>query len=416
MFSYKQTALLVLLIVAFGFQTQAQYCTNDDRYTEVNVFSVSEIDSTANAVYANALNRNNVMQELNIDVFYPGSTFDTAALRPFVLMIHGGGFTIGQKEQMHYDCIQLARKGYVTASIEYRLGDPSDTGLEILNRQYRAEQDARAAMRWIVDNAVIYKIDTSWMFIGGYSAGSLISHGLIYTQQAEWDAITPLVSLAMGDMDTSGNNLTNSYEIKGLYNNCGSIYGPNVNVNEMVPTVAFHKEYDHMVDIDTSGVGGFGSSTMYDWLNSEGVCTELSVDTNYYLPTPTSQHCPWVDVQGVNFRVNRTSCFFKSVFCNACNTVLMDDSLSTNCSTLLSVEEDNNSSPDFEVYPNPFIDQVSFIGLAEGFPFEIRNGMGQIVLELRTSENTKLDNLKPGIYFITITTENGVRSKKLIKH
>ena len=414
-FSYKQIAFLVLLIVALSFQTQAQYCTNDDRYTEVNIFSLLQIDSTANAVYANALNRNSVMQELNIDVFYPGSAFDTAALRPLILMIHGGAFLIGQKEQMHYDCIQLSRKGYVTATIEYRLGDSSDTGLELLNRQYRAEQDARAAMRWLVDNAATYKIDTSWMFIGGYSAGSLISHGLIYTQQSEWDAVTPLVSAALGDIDNSGNSLTHNYDIKGLYNNCGSIYSPNVDVNEMVPTVAFHKEYDHLVEIDTSGVGSYGSNAMYDWLSNEGVCAELTIDTNYYLPTATSQHCPWVGLQGTNFRVNRTSCFFKSVFCSACNTVLMVDSVSTNCSTFLSVE-DNNSAPYFEVYPNPFVDQVSFIGLADGIPFEIRNGMGQIVRELKTGDNAKLNNLKPGIYFITITTEYGVRSKKLIKH
>lgn len=219
----------------------------------------------------------------------------------------------------------------------------------------------------------------------------------------------------MGDIDTSGNNLTHGYDIKGLYNNCGSIYGLNVSVNEMVPTVAFHKEYDHLVDIDTSVVGGFGSNTMYNWLSNEGVCTELSIDTNYYLATPTSQHCPWVGVQGNNLRVNRTSCFFKSVFCSACNTALMLDSVSTNCSTFLSVEKENSSFLDFEVYPNPFVDQISFIGLSEGIPFQIRNGMGQIVRELKTGDNSKLNNLKPGIYFITITTDNGVRSKKLIK-
>ena len=166
-----KSTLILFNMLWISVYVQAQYCTNDSRYTEVNVFSLLEIDSTANAVYANALNKNSVMQELNIDVFYPGNAFDTAVLRPFVLMIHGGGFTIGQKEQMHYDCIQLARKGYVTATIEYRLGDANDSGLELLNRQYRAEQDARAAMRWIVDNATTYGIDTSWMFIGGYSAG-----------------------------------------------------------------------------------------------------------------------------------------------------------------------------------------------------------------------------------------------------
>jgi alpha/beta superfamily hydrolase len=409
-----KTILCLIFCASAIFQAQAQYCTNDERYTEIDIFSLSEIDSTSNAVYANAQNANGAIQELNIDVFFPDSAIDTATSRPFVLIVHGGGFVSGQKEDMHLDCIQWAQKGYVTATIEYRLGNSNDVGLEVLNRQYRAEQDARAAMRWIVDNASTYRIDTSWLFIGGYSAGSLISHGLVYSEQAEWDAVTPLVSAAMGNIDTSGNSLTNTYDLKGLYNNCGSIYSPNVDVLEMIPTVAFHKKYDHLVDIDTTVNGSFGSNAMHHWLSNEGICTELSIDTNYYAPTPMSQHCAWTDFSGTLTRIGRASCFFKSVFCSSCSSSLAEELIPSNCSAFANINE-NMDEVRVEVYPNPFHDVISISGVPAGIDYQLINTSGQVVRRLTTGQEENLSDLAPGMYYVSLRHPTSVIIRKVIK-
>ncbi len=52
---------------------------------------------------------------------------DTASNRPLVVFIHGGGFKDGDKVSNFGTlvCGGLARRGYVAASINYRLGSSS---------------------------------------------------------------------------------------------------------------------------------------------------------------------------------------------------------------------------------------------------------------------------------------------------
>lgn len=47
---------------------------------------------------------------------------DTLTNRPFILLIHGGGFVGGDKSSWEDECKEFAKRGYVTASINYRLG------------------------------------------------------------------------------------------------------------------------------------------------------------------------------------------------------------------------------------------------------------------------------------------------------
>lgn len=88
---------------------------------------------------------------------------------------------------------RFAKRGYVTASINYRLrstiytwGDPHLTAA-IHDAQY----DAQAAVRWFRANAATYHIDPNRIAIGGYSAGAIASLYVGYNSGDPGDSGNP---------------------------------------------------------------------------------------------------------------------------------------------------------------------------------------------------------------------------------
>jgi hypothetical protein len=86
---------------------------------------------------------------------------------PLVLVIHGGGFIAGDKNEVNITkiCKNYAERGYVAASINYRLGYVSDDTTHSCNypclfatdeaewyrSYYRAIQDNKGATRFLIN-------------------------------------------------------------------------------------------------------------------------------------------------------------------------------------------------------------------------------------------------------------------------
>jgi len=100
----------------------AQYCTADNRFTEAEYFSLAELDSLKNQIYAQALDFQGNQVDLLLDLYFPNNQTDPLSERPTVVLMHGGGFVSGSKEQRRFECLALAQRGYVAATISYRLG------------------------------------------------------------------------------------------------------------------------------------------------------------------------------------------------------------------------------------------------------------------------------------------------------
>lgn len=390
------TAILFLLIG----KVSAQYCTNDSRYTEKAFFDSTQITIATNIQYGTALNYTGNQDTLLFDLYYPNLTIDNSPKRPFILMLHGGGFSSGDKQSgdIRDICFHLARRGFVCASIKYRLGhDFSEYGQ--YKARYRAIQDGHAALRYIVNNANAVRIDTNWLFVGGQSAGALAALGVVYADQFELDSVSLLynstaTSVELGNLYTSGNNLTKTYSIKGIFNNWGGAVESEVDVDEMIPTIAFHGELDTLVPIDSDNSFAHytlnGSRALHDDLTARNVCSELTVDT-------LGEHGIYRNASSV-FRAQRASCFFKSIFCNSCNSFYTTDSIPSNCSTLLSAEQ--NVSRSIGVYPNPFESTFSINGIDGVLDLTIYNSLGQVVARSKTSNGTPSFDLLPGMYIL----------------
>ena len=122
---------------------------------------------------------------LYMDVYQPAG--DTARRRPLIILAHGGSFMHGNRRS---DCIpamcrELAQRGFVVASIEYRL--TTLPGMATKRNAYgaitRAVADGRNSVRWFINDAAkgnAYGIDPGRIFFGGSSAGGILAEQLAY--------------------------------------------------------------------------------------------------------------------------------------------------------------------------------------------------------------------------------------------
>jgi acetyl esterase/lipase len=415
-----KTKFLILTAILFVLNGKAfgQYCTTDTRYTEVQFFDSTEIIRGSNIQYGIAPDRLGNPQNLLMDIYYPHLTIDKSPKRPFIMMFHGGAFQAGDKRQGDIVdvCLELAKRGFVCASVGYRLGN-DNSEYDDYRARYRAIQDGHAAMRYVVNNANSLRIDTSWIFVGGQSAGSVLSQGMVYADQSELDSISLLynstaISVELGGLFTSGNTLTTTYTIKGVFNNWGGVPSNEIDKDEMVPTIAFHGELDTIVLIEEKIYPFFkmkGSRTMYNDLVANNICYELNVD-------PTGDHGIYRGPSS-KFRAQRASCFFKSVFCNNCSNFYTTDSIPSKCSLTLSINEQSYES-NVKVYPNPFENSFSIQGIDGNLEITIYNFFGQIVYKDEESNGIIQTDLLTGIYFLNIKQlkTNKTFSFKLIKN
>lgn len=110
---------------------------------------------------------------LLLDLYTP--TGDTAAARPVLVWIHGGGFVSGTRTdgQIPRLARSMALRGYVSVSISYRLRSPSAFNADPTSGIRDAVHDARAAVRWVRANSVALKLDTTRIAVVGSSAGGV---------------------------------------------------------------------------------------------------------------------------------------------------------------------------------------------------------------------------------------------------
>jgi acetyl esterase/lipase len=100
-------------------------------------------------------------RDLKCNVYHPPQQ---GMKRPAVLLIHGGGWTTGDRSQLHGYGILLGRIGYVCVATEYRLSGESKWPAQI--------HDVKACLRWMRDNSEKLGIDPQKICVEGNSAGA----------------------------------------------------------------------------------------------------------------------------------------------------------------------------------------------------------------------------------------------------
>ncbi len=183
----------------------------------------------------------NGFQNLLCDVYEPCN--DTETDRPLLIVIHGGAWSSGDKRDLAAYCHQMSQRGYVVASINYRLSITSNIlcwNAELDENKfyrafYRAMQDAKASVRYFRANALDWRIDPDQIFVAGHSAGAFTALGVAYlTDESERPAATfqqnycgnwfnEPICTDLGDIEGEGGNPGVSSAIKAVIPMSGAL-------------------------------------------------------------------------------------------------------------------------------------------------------------------------------------------------
>lgn len=191
-------------------------------YGEKNIYAATDLKRTIGTYGSNTTFAGSKM---DLQYFFTAPNEKTTTKKPFILLIHGGGFLAGTYKSSMAPALLFAQKGYAAASIDYRLGwntGGSNPGsckgdtTSMYEAVYRATQDARAALRYFIANADQFGIDTSQIFIWGSSAGNITASAVTFMTQQDFDVKLPGIENSLGSLNTASNNLRNEFHIKAL--------------------------------------------------------------------------------------------------------------------------------------------------------------------------------------------------------
>lgn len=218
--------LLCLSVCNFSSLFLQAQCGNNRYYDKI--FS----QSSSTVTFGNSMKFDSTYIDLKMDIYQP--TGDLLAHRPLIVLAFPGSFTAGTRlsPDIITLCDNFARRGYVCASIDYRLGfeGGSDCDTNQFKALIRGVQDMKAAVRYFYKDAQTtntFRIDTNQIFIGGSSAGAFISLNYAYGKldtlsRAEPNWARPAVDSLGGSEGNSGNPGYSS-KVKGVIDLCGGI-------------------------------------------------------------------------------------------------------------------------------------------------------------------------------------------------
>lgn len=212
--------------------------------------------------YGQSTTQGKVKQKLVMDVY--SASDDSSSSKPIVILAHGGYFTMGDKSSFAEECAGLAKKGFVAVSMNYRLIDiEGDSVMTSKIAAIDAIHDMKACVRYFYKDAQLtntYKVDTSKVFIGGYSAGAITALHYAYANTKEdvedmgGKELLQYVFMK-GGLDGQSGNPGYSSRVHGVINIAGSLHSASlINVNEP-PLVSVHGTADLTVPFE-SGLTG----------------------------------------------------------------------------------------------------------------------------------------------------------------
>ena len=143
-----------ILVVAF-LLALTSFCVAQNNDAASFAAELFRYEVHTNIVYHTA---NNFQDKL--DVYTPA---DAGPPRPVVIVIHGGGWVEGTKEERVLEMMPYLQMGFAAVNVEYRLGRVSLAP--------GAVEDCRCALHWVFANAKKYNFDPQRVVVQGGSAG-----------------------------------------------------------------------------------------------------------------------------------------------------------------------------------------------------------------------------------------------------
>ncbi len=406
--SYLLCIAICLFIIPLSISAQNALGCNGIRYS-ADIFS----DTTMTTVRYGVNNVGTVTQQLKMDVVQPKN--DTLSRRPLIIWAYGGGFVTGVRKDMSAFCELYAKKGYVTATIDYRLypflnGFPDS--VKITNTIIQAVQDMKASIRYfkktVKEDGNPFRIDTSNIIVGGVSAGAITA-----MLTAEMDSTDPIPTwmrtIITNQGGFEGNSGTPLYTstVKGAISMSGGMYRKEWLDKDDLPFAAYHGTADPTVaygyGLNVYGFYGDGDGSLAPRAVELGIPVVLvSVPggghTDIYPSSPTNFPASFVVWQA------KMTDFMQRLVCGT---------------KPLSTEDKGNQQ--VKIYPNPANDAMT-LEIEENtegshFDFSVFDALGRAVFSLKNQTINQLilrkKDIGTGLFFVRLSFDN--QAKPILK-
>lgn len=219
--------LLCFSVCIFSLSDLKSQCSNGRYYDKIFTPKIN-----SGILFGNAMKFDSTYVDLKMDIYEPQG--DNFAHRPLMVLAFPGSFTAGirQSPDITQLCDNFSRRGYVCATIDYRLGfeGGSDSDTNQFKALMRGVQDMKAAVRFFYKDAQTtntWRIDTGQIFIGGSSAGAFISLNYAYGKEDTLSRSEPAWArpalAALGGPEGNSGNPSYSSKVKGVIDLCGGI-------------------------------------------------------------------------------------------------------------------------------------------------------------------------------------------------
>ena len=406
--------LLALTLILSSFLAKAQ-CDGTRFFNYV----FSNVDLTSNVQYGTNTKYDGTSQNLLMDIYEPIG--DNEAMRPLIIVAHGGFFLSGSKTGADVVpiCQAFAKMGYVAVSLEYRLGIniQSDLSAPMTEAVMRGVQDGKAAVRYFRKSAAEdgnpYRINPDQIFFAGSSAGGYIALHMAYLDtDAEIPTYVNLSNPGLdGGLEGNSGNAGYSSSVNAIVNICGAIGDTAWIQPGDEPCLLFHGTNDQTVP--------FGSAMQYAFGVAPVVEVDGSNSINEKLNQVGVEHCFEI-YEGQDHVPHMTNTFYLdttlSIMSNFIGHYVCNQPLDCSYRTLSVGVNELLAHEALTLFPNPAVTYFQ-INAAQVQRILIYNVQGQLVEQSLNENRVDISTLPDGMYFVKVESNQLVKVLPLvIKH
>jgi len=366
-------------------QVEAQCATNYIDKIYQNVTTVTDTYSTANST------------TLLVDIYQP--TGDVSTMRPLIILAHGGSFIGGNRTDdgaVTALCTSFAKRGYVTASIEYRLGQAFDmfSAPSAKDVVMKAISDGKAAIRFFRKDAATankYRINPDRIFVGGNSAGAVLYAHSVYIDSVN-EAPSDLRTIINNNGGLEGNsgNVGYSSAALALINLAGGLNQANFLSPGNTPAFSAQGDADNTVPYHCANAqSGLTPVQLCGLGEMEPLFVQYGINHSSIV-YPGEGHCPWLNNNAEMTQIDSSSAAFLAPY--ACNGV---------AASIGNV----NAPASISIYPNPATSEVNLQGSDRISMVSVFNNLGQVVYSNMVENTTGKINtteFAKGVYTVRI--------------
>ena len=263
------------------------YAKDVPHLSSLHSLSETLVEEVGQYVYFYTNEKDVELKPLLMDIYTPKG--DSEKKRAAVIVSHGGAMVAGAKDDTDQQtvtyCDSLAARGFVAASIEYRMGVTlegsgltySIDSVDFARSVYRGVQDINAAVRYIRKNADNLGVDPNRIYLVGNSAGAILSLENVYsTKESDFPTyIQKNGALDLGSLNVYGEQGVDSHA-NGVVALWGAVHNPNIIGENKTPVFLVHGTDDETVLFKTGRPLANASSMVLNMLpNSMALMASL---------------------------------------------------------------------------------------------------------------------------------------------